>query len=151
VNLGVCYEEGRGVAKDEKEAVSWYRKAAKQGYPEAQNNLGWCYEEGRGVAKDEQKAVNWYRKAAEQRYPEAQVNLGVCYEEGKGVAKDEREAMVWYQKAAEQGNEEAIKRIKGLSMSESFIARNPYTTFHENTVQRRLNDSINYMPLHPNK
>jgi len=29
-NLGVIYAEGRGVAKDETEAVSWFRKAAEQ-------------------------------------------------------------------------------------------------------------------------
>ncbi|MBS0351575.1 MAG: sel1 repeat family protein, partial [Proteobacteria bacterium] len=85
------------------------------------------------------EAVNWYRKAAEQGEPWAQVNLGVCYECGRGVAKDERAAIIWYQKAAEQGNEEAIKRIKELSMKGSFIARNPYTTFHENPTKTRLN------------
>ena len=29
-NLGVCYDNGQGVAKDEVEAVKWYRKAAEQ-------------------------------------------------------------------------------------------------------------------------
>jgi len=31
-NLGLCYEEGAGVAKDAAEAVKWYRKAADQGH-----------------------------------------------------------------------------------------------------------------------
>jgi len=30
-NLGVCYENGSGVAKDEAEALNWYKKAATQG------------------------------------------------------------------------------------------------------------------------
>ena len=30
-NLGVMYEKGRGVPKDDKTAVKWYRLAAKQG------------------------------------------------------------------------------------------------------------------------
>jgi TPR repeat protein len=29
--LGYCYKNGRGVSKDELEAVKWYRKAAEQG------------------------------------------------------------------------------------------------------------------------
>jgi TPR repeat protein len=29
--LGVMYEEGRGVQKDDTQAVAWYRKAAEQG------------------------------------------------------------------------------------------------------------------------
>ena len=42
-NLGVCYAKGQGVAKDEVEAVKWYRKAAEQNYAEAQYDLGYCY------------------------------------------------------------------------------------------------------------
>ena len=57
---------GQGVAKDEVEAVKWYRKAAEQNDADAQNNLGVCYANGQGVAKDEVEAVKWYRKAAEQ-------------------------------------------------------------------------------------
>ena len=35
--LGVCYETGDGVGKDEAKAAELYRKAAVQGYAEAQN------------------------------------------------------------------------------------------------------------------
>jgi len=37
--LGLCYDYGIGVDKDEIEAVKWYRKAAEQGYSNAQYNL----------------------------------------------------------------------------------------------------------------
>ena len=30
--LGVCYDNGTGVEKDEQKAVEWYQKAAEQGY-----------------------------------------------------------------------------------------------------------------------
>ncbi|MEZ8274090.1 tetratricopeptide repeat protein, partial [Vibrio splendidus] len=65
----------RGVSQDDKEAVSWYRKAAEQGYARAQNNLGIMYDEGRGVSQGDKEAVYWYRKAAEQGYARAQNNL----------------------------------------------------------------------------
>ena len=42
-NLGVMYAKGRGVLKDEAEAVRWYRLAAEQGDAYAQNNLGVMY------------------------------------------------------------------------------------------------------------
>ncbi len=48
----VCYADGQGVAKDEVEAVKWYRKAAEQNDAQAQYNLGVCYADGQGVAKD---------------------------------------------------------------------------------------------------
>src|SRR6266536_2208597 len=63
VELGLRYEQGKGVAKDQVEAVKWYRKAAEQNYARGQNSLGVCYEEGAGVAKDQVEAIKWFRKA----------------------------------------------------------------------------------------
>ena len=65
-NLGWVYGNGQGVAKDEAEAVKWYRKAAEQGDAKAQFNLGLMYANGQGVAKDDSEATKWFRKAAEQ-------------------------------------------------------------------------------------
>ena len=74
VELGRRYDEGKDVAKDQVEAVKWYRKAAEQNYAEAQYNLGVCYGNGEGVAKDQVEAVKWVRKAAEQNFAAAQLN-----------------------------------------------------------------------------
>ena len=41
-NLAIHYENGSGVSKDEQQAITWYRKAADQGYAMAQYNLGCC-------------------------------------------------------------------------------------------------------------
>jgi len=102
-DLGNAFAVGRlGVAKDEVEAVKWFRKAAEQNYADAQYNLGCCYCKGQGVAKDEAVAVKWFRKSAEQNYPDAQFNLGCCYCNGLGVVKDEAEAVKWFRRAAEQ-------------------------------------------------
>ena len=38
-SLGVCYDSGKGVQQDKKEAVQRYRKAAEQGDADAQFNL----------------------------------------------------------------------------------------------------------------
>ena len=42
-NWASAIHTGEGVAKDQVEAVKWYRKAAEQNYAEAQYNLGVCY------------------------------------------------------------------------------------------------------------
>jgi len=55
MELGLRYEQGKGVAKDQVEAVKWYRKAAEQNFAPAQNNLGVCYELGQGLAKDQER------------------------------------------------------------------------------------------------
>ena len=106
-NLGVCYENGRGVTRNYAEAVKWYTKAAEQGDVQAQRNLGVCYRDGQGVTQSYAEAVKWFTKAAEQGYAQAQFNLGVCYYIGQGVTQNYAEAVKWYTKAAEQGHAEA--------------------------------------------
>ncbi|MGZ5781634.1 MAG: tetratricopeptide repeat protein, partial [Burkholderiaceae bacterium] len=70
-NLGLMYAKGQGVAQDNSLAVSWYSKAAEQGYAHAQYYLGDMYANGRGVAKDSKQAAVLYRKAAKQGLAEA--------------------------------------------------------------------------------
>ncbi len=42
-NLGVMYNNGRGVPRDDKTAVKWWTLAAEQGDASAQHNLGFMY------------------------------------------------------------------------------------------------------------
>ena len=107
VELGIRYADGKGVTKDQVEAVKWFRKATEQNYARAQYNLGLSYLDGEGVTKNQVEAVKWFRKAAEQNYAGAQYNLGICYDQGVGVAMDHMEAVKWYRKAAEQNLAEA--------------------------------------------
>ena len=48
---------GQGTAKNEVEAVKWYRKAAEQGNAGAQFNLGNMLGNGQGTAKNDVEAV----------------------------------------------------------------------------------------------
>jgi hypothetical protein len=116
-SIGLMYEYGRGVEKDEALAVSWYRKAAEQGDAAAQYALGFMYQSGLGVEKDEALAVSWYRKAAEQGNAAAQYALGFMYQSGLGVEKDEALAVSWWRKAAEQGDA-AAQRALGVMYGE---------------------------------
>jgi len=63
-NLGVMYENAKGVPQDINEALKWYRLAAEQGYGGAQNNLGLIYALGRGVPRDPIRAYMWFSLAA---------------------------------------------------------------------------------------
>ena len=100
-NKGVEYYENNNYA----EAVKWFRKAAEQGYADAQFSLGCCYYAGDGVTKNITEAVKWFRKAAEQGLANAQFNLGACYAIGEGVTKNLTEAAKWYRKAIEQSED----------------------------------------------
>ena len=100
------YDLGHGVPKDEREAVNWYRKAAKQGLATAQRLMGTAYRQGWGVPQDIQEAIRWFRKAAEQGNGAAFSNLvGLYARNGAryGVPQDYREAAKWCLKAARHG------------------------------------------------
>lgn len=101
--IGLMYDQGRGVAQSDVEAVRWYRLAADQGYAAAQLNLGTMFAQGRGVPQSDADAARLYRLAADQGYELAQFNLGVAYEQGKGVEQDYVEAEKWYRLAADKG------------------------------------------------
>ena len=63
-NLGLMYENGKGVVQDYAEAVKWYRLAAEQGDAYAQSNLGVMYEIGQGVLQDNILSHMWYNIAS---------------------------------------------------------------------------------------
>ncbi len=92
------YAKGKGVKRNDVEAMMWYGKVAKQGNPEA---------------------ANWFRDLAEKGSAQAQYNLGVCYENGDGVEKDASEAMKWYRIASEQGHKDAETALQELQKSQS--------------------------------
>src|SRR6266581_2841069 len=106
-SIGVCYDNGEGVTKDESEAVNWYRKAALQGDIPGQLNLGSMYERGTGVPQNYSLALDWYLKAAMQGSAAAQDSVGYFYSKGMGIKRDDAEAVTWFRKAAEQGMAEA--------------------------------------------
>ena len=121
-NLGLMYDEGRGVTRDDAQAVNWYRKAADQGDANAQNNLGFMYAEGRGVAQDYTQSADWFRKATEKDLAVAQYNLGLMYNKGQGVAQDYVLAYMWINLAAarmppggENTRENAVKARDGIA------------------------------------
>ncbi len=67
--LRQLYEEGYGVDKDLKKAVTWYRQAAEKGMPDAEFRLALLIERGQGVTKDDMEALKWYFAAADQGCP----------------------------------------------------------------------------------
>lgn len=96
--IGYMYSNGKDVPLDSKKALYWYRKAAEQGYIEAQCSLGFRYYFGIDVNEDQDEAIQWYLKAAEQGSAEAQYYLGF-----HNFGSNSKEAVSWFLKAAEQG------------------------------------------------
>ena len=106
--LGVMYATGQGVERDDACAALWYRTAAEQGDPSAQNNLGAMYANGQGLEQSDVLAVFWYARAAEQGHALAQYNLGSMYHAGRGVRRDPATAYMWMLLAAQGGDATAV-------------------------------------------
>lgn len=74
--LGTIYYQGESVPKSYTEALKWYKKAAEQGYGDAQFSLGLMYDKGHiGVPKNNIKAYIWYSFASEHGIEEAKSNF----------------------------------------------------------------------------
>lgn len=70
--LGNFYMTGRGVAKDEKKALSYFSEAAEQGHVLALQVLAKAYREGGfGLKPDPAQAARWEARLAETRAPRA--------------------------------------------------------------------------------
>ena len=68
-NLALLYHSGAGVKVDEQKAVSWYHKAADNGYYYAQEYLAIGYQEGWfGLQKDAKQAKYWLKRLEESQY-----------------------------------------------------------------------------------
>jgi TPR repeat protein len=74
VFVGNCYALGDGVAEDNGQAMSWYRKAALNGHAQAQCDVGVRYLYGMGVTKDEIEAYAYFA-LAETSNEQARKNL----------------------------------------------------------------------------
>lgn len=116
VLLGSLYEQGKGVPRDLKQAVHWYRKAADQGDAEGQALLALMYLEGKGVPKDHFHAYVLLNKAATASESAAQMrNLVEKMLTPEQIAKAKRVATEISKEDAEQ----IFKR--GLDMINSCV------------------------------
>jgi len=70
-SLGFLYYSGKGVRRDDKEALMWFRRAADAGQPTAQFFLGLHYYYARGVVRDLAQAYSWCDIALTNGYTES--------------------------------------------------------------------------------
>ena len=90
-NLGVIYDQGKGVERDPAMAVVLWRAAAEKGYAPAQHNLAQALIGGDGVVDRYDEALAWLRKAADQGLARSSYTLGKMYADGLGVKADQSE------------------------------------------------------------
>ncbi|PHS09982.1 MAG: hypothetical protein COA78_11660 [Blastopirellula sp.] len=113
VKLGWHYDQKRELDK----ALSWYKKAANQGYAVGQFNVAEMLRDGAGVKQDKAKALEYYLKAAKQGYPKAQYCIGIMYATGEGTKEDLNKSYIWLALSA-------YAKADGGTQARDLIARN---------------------------
>lgn len=106
---GWCYANGEPV-----QAEYWYKRAAEQGWAEAQDDLGIMYYNGKIRPKDLGLAFFWFEQAAKQGYVDAEFHVGILYSRGEGVEQSDEMALYWYKKAAAQGHAESACNLERM-------------------------------------
>lgn len=115
-DLGVLYENGESVQKDEAKAKELYEKACQSKTPDAVacNNLAVMYQQGRAVEADQDKAAQLYHRACELGSMLGCRNLARRYLEGEGVAKNSTRAAALLEKACQLGHPQACPQLTYL-------------------------------------
>jgi len=97
--LGLMYDGGLGVEKDQKVACDYFEKSAELGYVSGQNNISTCYQFGEGRKIDYGKMIYWAEKAANQGDVAVQISLLRFYSD-----TNPKKAKEWGQIAVNSGN-----------------------------------------------
>lgn len=148
--LGIAYQKGYGVRKNDRKAIEWLTQSAEAGEKRAGYALGewyethndmdkafyWykkikhsykmgvCYAQGWGTAQNMEKAVKYWRNAALNSDARAQYELGWCYYDARGVPRDEAKAVQWFKEACLQDDDRAQCALGMCYMSGHGVAKN---------------------------
>ena len=102
--LGLLFEYGQGVGRNDASAVFWYEKSSAQLFVEATYRLAVLHDNGWGLAQNKKKAVALYKTAAEQGHQLAQHDLAIMYFHGKDAPKNLLQAYKWLKIAVLSGS-----------------------------------------------
>ena len=95
--LGTLYKSGRGVVKDQREAVRLFGQAALGDNTDAEVEYAIAlYNGDGGLTRNEEAAAGLFKKAALKNNPVAQDRLAHILATGKGAPADPTEAAKWH-------------------------------------------------------
>jgi TPR repeat protein len=101
-SMGEVYYDGLGVPQNYIESLKWFRKAEKNGHPDAACRIGRFFRYGRGVAVSYNTARKWFLKGYKKGSKMATIDLGLLYRYGQGVRKNLNVAEKYFEKYAQQ-------------------------------------------------
>ena len=102
IELGLRYEDGREVGQDYAVAVSWYRRAAEQGFAPGRRPLA-CTVQVAGWCKTTQKRPDGFAVRPTRAMSARSTTSASCTATVAGWPRTTREAVRWFRRAAEPG------------------------------------------------
>lgn len=103
IALAIRLRDGKGIAKNDTEAMQWAHKAADAGNADAQDFVGFAYLRGAVVKRNTALALTYFTEAADES-AQAAFNLGQCYYGAQGTEQDCAKGLEWWEKAAAKGH-----------------------------------------------
>jgi uncharacterized protein len=103
IDLAIRLRDGKGVTKDDAEAMQWAHRSADAGNADALDFVGFAYLRGAVVKRNPAIAIAYFKAAADDS-AQAAFNLGQCYFGAQGTDQDCAKALEWWKSAAEQGH-----------------------------------------------
>ena len=103
IDLAIRLRDGKGITKDDAEAMHWAHKAADAGNADAMDFVGFAYLRGAVVKRNPAIAIAYFKAAANDS-AQAAFNLGQCCFGAQGTEQDCAKALEWWKKAAEKGH-----------------------------------------------
>lgn len=104
-NLGIMYESGKGVERNEEKALQSFQKCADNWFDNCLFEMGNVYMYGSfNVQKNSGKAYDYYMKVALKGHTEAEYKVGSMNFRGDGVGRNDETAFKFMKKAADKGH-----------------------------------------------
>lgn len=112
LELGLCYNSGRWVKRDQHKAEILWRKAASLGNREAGTRLAIL--KIRGGRKDYESAVAVLKEALNEGSILAEFAMAYCFETGTGVPQNKGEAARLYRSSGQRGSQDAFRALQRM-------------------------------------
>ena len=124
LRLGLIYDDGEIVTKDDVQAAKWFEKSAEAGNSTGMNNIAYAYRYGSGVQQDYKKAIYWYNKAVDAGNDVSMCNLARMYRDGEGTTQNYKAARKLYRLAVDLGNTDAMVELAGMYREGTGVPKN---------------------------
>lgn len=139
LDLAYRYRDGKGVTKDDVEALKWAHRAADSGNADAMDFVGITYLRGAVVERSPEIAFGYFKTAAE-RSAQAAFNLGQCYFGAQGTEQDIPKALKYWKQAEAKGNGRAASTAAMAYLSGEGVAPDAVQARHLAERAAELND-----------